>query len=64
MTINKILSQYFDVKTDHGAIDIKSLYSVQSKFDTKSGNIHIGNAHKSIEVKITHHGNLIIGETC
>lgn len=58
--LNKFLCQQLDVSTDSGAIDIKSLYAVESKFTTNTGHIHIGNAHRNIAVDVRGQGNLIV----
>jgi len=60
--LNKFLCQQLDVSTDSGAIDIKSLYAVESKFTTNTGHIHIGNAHRNIAVDVRGQGNLIVGK--
>lgn len=60
--LNKILCQQLDVSTDSGVIDVKSLYAVESKFSTNTGRIHIGNAHRNIEVDVKSQGELIVGK--
>jgi len=61
INISKPLCQSISLTTCNGSIEVKSLYAENSHFVTRSGNIHIGSAHRNVNVTNSQKGDLTIG---